>query len=87
MADSKKPRKYWKPLLAAQKGICPLCLLSIPPDPGSVHVDHKVPQSKGGTNDTYNLQAVHTRCNLLKWNRSDDEAREHIAAMLASGEY
>ena len=59
----------------------------MPFDSESVHVDHKVPKSKGGGDDLSNLQAVHVRCNLIKGDRSDGWARERIVELVASGEY
>lgn len=35
----------------------------------SLHVDHIVPLSRGGTNDTDNLQALCAKCNLIKGNK------------------
>ena len=82
-----KPRRFWEQLWIEQQGVCPLCLRAMPFDSDSVDVDHKVPKSKGGGEEMSNLQAVHTRCNLIKKARSDAEARERIATMIASGEY
>ena len=85
--EGSKLRKFRKQLWHDQNGICQLCFRPVPLDPGSVEVDHKVPKSKGGDNGISNLQVVHPRCNRIKWNRSDEEARERIAAMLAADEY
>lgn len=33
------------------------------------NIDHKIPTSKGGTDDFDNLQVTHTKCNRKKSNR------------------
>lgn len=38
------------------------------PDPFSLSIDHIVPLSRGGTNNEYNLQPSHLRCNFKKRN-------------------
>ena len=87
MADSHKLRKFWKQLWTEQAGICLLCSRDLPFESRSVHVDHVVPASKGGSDDITNLQAVHSRCNQLKSDRCDRDARVRIAAWLAAGAY
>lgn len=39
------------------------------PDPLSRSIDHIVPLSSGGTDETSNLQLAHLRCNILRGNR------------------
>ena len=87
MADSSKPHRYWKHLWDEQNGTCPLCFHHVPRVSDEVHVDHIHPRSKGGSDTLFNLQAVHAECNQLKHDFSDDEARERIAEMIASGDY
>lgn len=40
---------------------------------GRFHVDHKVPVSRGGTNDSENLQYTCPRCNMLKGAMTHEE--------------
>ena len=87
MADCKKLRKFWKQLWAEQDGRCPLCVRAVPFKSDKVHVDHIIPRSENGTDDIANLQVVHARCNLIKLDSSDGNARKRIAEMITSGEY
>ena len=76
--DSVKPRKYWTQLWEIQEGVCALCDRLMPYESESVHVDHIVPKSKGGGDSLSNLQAVHARCNLVKCDHDNDEARQRL---------
>jgi 5-methylcytosine-specific restriction endonuclease McrA len=40
---------------------------------GRIHIDHVIPQSRGGTNDLENLVCACHACNLFKSNRTPDE--------------
>lgn len=65
-------RERWRliRLLVEREGkVCALCsrLLS------TVHLDHIVPLSRGGTNDTSNLRLLCPRCNISKGARMDSE--------------
>ena len=60
--------------------MCPLCDDPMPYEASVIHVDHIIPKSKGGDDSIPNLQAVHARCNLVKHNRSNDEARLRLLA-------
>ncbi len=53
-------------IVARDKGICQLC-----GDPVGVdlHIDHRVPVSRGGGNEPGNLQVAHAACNLRKGNQ------------------
>lgn len=57
-------------LRARQKGVCPLCDQRLS---GPVNRDHLTPVSRGGTDHTMNLAAVHVRCNTLKGQMTMDE--------------
>lgn len=61
-------RRYLPELIDAQGGACGICggPLPHPPSGDTVHVDHIVPVSRGGTNDLNNLQSTHATCNLRK---------------------
>lgn len=50
-------------LMALQKGKCACCYLSLDND---FHIDHIIPVKMGGTNHDYNLQLLHSSCNLKK---------------------
>ena len=73
--DSAKTRRYWKVLWEEQDGICALCDQPMPFVSASVHVDHIIPRSRNGSDERYNLQATHPRCNIVKCNRSNEDAR------------
>lgn len=56
-------------LYEEQGGICALC-----PDPldlNRMHVDHRIPFSRGGGNERGNLQLAHPSCNQQKGNDVD----------------
>lgn len=42
-------------------------------EPATASIDHKIPVSKGGTDEASNLQWVDKRVNRMKGNMSDDE--------------
>lgn len=48
--------------------VCGLCGGGVEPD--DVHIDHKKPVSRGGTNHPDNLQVTHSKCNLRKGART-----------------
>jgi len=50
---------------------CYLCLKPI--CFGDDHLDHKIPLSRGGNNEKYNLGVTHKHCNLCKRTRTPDE--------------
>ena len=65
--ERKAVRRHWRSLFDEQDGICPLCDQPMDADrPETIHVDHVVAVSKGGSNERSNLQAVHASCNLEK---------------------
>lgn len=45
---------------------CGICGQSIAAD-DELHIDHRVPVARGGSNDEANLQPAHGRCNRRKW--------------------
>ena len=63
-------RKHWRALFDAQEGLCGICSDVMDLNNfRTLHVDHKQPLSRGGTDDIENLQLTHARCNLTKGNR------------------
>ena len=67
-------------LLAEQNGLCYLCnkpLYSSFKDP--IHVEHKIPVSRGGSNDISNIGLAHAGCNYEKGTLTDIEYFERAA--------
>ena len=50
---------------------CYLCIKPI--EFGDDHLEHKIPLSRGGTNEQANLGVAHSHCNCKKWNRTEEE--------------
>lgn len=50
----------------AQNSRCPTCGDALVLDGDSIHVDHKVPRDRGGSNDEANLQVLCGQCNVMK---------------------
>jgi len=67
-----------------QRWICPSCKKEIPTlMQRAHHVDHVVPWSLGGGNESANLQILHASCNLSKGNRCDpDELIRYLQGRL-----
>ena len=64
-------------LFAQQEGLCAGCRGDFPFK--LVEVDHKVPQSRGGTDHLENLQLLCSSCNRIK----GDRPQEYLMAWLA----
>lgn len=70
--DSRRlyPAQWKRPLFKRQDGKCAMCNQTMAKDrlddPGYVHMDHKIPHSKGGRTDADNAQLVHSACNREK---------------------
>ncbi|NKU01807.1 hypothetical protein GS918_28205 [Rhodococcus hoagii] len=67
------PRRHVHGLAADGTGLGRLCHLrrdrghgGEEPDPFRASIDHKLPRSRGGTNDPQNLQLTHLWCNQVK---------------------
>jgi 5-methylcytosine-specific restriction endonuclease McrA len=59
-------------IVERQDGKCPACGRDLPSlNERAHHVDHVVPWSLGGGNETANIQILHVHCNLSKGNRCD----------------
>lgn len=52
---------------------CYLCGSDI--DDGDYHMDHVIPLSRGGSHSMENIKVTHARCNLIKHNKTVEEAR------------
>lgn len=78
--------KVRKELQAKGQDDCGICKKPLKGTPrGSVHIDHKKPLSKGGTDDVGNLHLVHGRCNDIKGDGSNsipvNQSNEIISAL------
>lgn len=72
MANNRKFSEYEKKTIYAKaNGKCALC--GEPVKFKKMTVDHKIPLSKGGTNDISNLQLAHLICNRTKADLVSDE--------------
>lgn len=74
--DAKKmPRirlsKTVRSSVICKTNICEIC--GRPITEGDFSIDHKLPISRGGSNDIDNLRPVHDACNQLKGNMTDEE--------------
>lgn len=66
-------------LFSLQQGKCAGCKCNLPK---SYHVDHVVPQSKGGSNDPLNLQLLCPPCNIRKHVKSQTEFMQMLGYLL-----
>lgn len=79
-------------VLRASRGRCQMCGKSVLEDDVKLQVDHKIPQTWGGTNDIDNLWALCTECNHGKKNlfaSQDDGVKEllhHASVHVRIGE-
>lgn len=72
MANNRKFSEYEKKTVYAKSnGKCAIC--GKPVKFKKMTVDHKIPLSKGGTNDISNLQLAHLICNRAKTDLVSDE--------------
>ena len=55
------PTTKYKRLAKMQKGLCPICLHTLYGDE-ELHIHHKIPKSKGGSESLSNLQLLHGVC-------------------------
>jgi hypothetical protein len=73
-------RKHWliiKNIWDEQEGLCKYSKEKLIPG-FNASLDHKIPTSKGGTDDKENLQWITKEWNTLKWNRTEEEMIVHI---------
>ena len=72
-------RRHLPDKLEEQQGRCTICGGDIPQGKGANHIDHKIPRSRGGSDDAGNIQAVCARCNRLKGVRTLNELQQQMA--------
>ena len=63
----------WWEILARDQWTCCSCGRSVKKHGITLHVDHIIPRSKGGTDAQGNLQSLCMKCNLGKSNRDDTD--------------
>lgn len=63
----------WWDILARDNWTCCSCRRSVKEHGVTLHVDHIVPRSKGGTDDRKNLQTLCLKCNIGKSNRDSTD--------------
>lgn len=68
----------WWEILSRDNWTCCSCGRSVREHGIVLHVDHKVPRSKGGTDDRNNLQALCMKCNIGKSNRDSTDLTRKI---------
>ncbi|MBD2109710.1 HNH endonuclease [Nodosilinea sp. FACHB-13] len=66
----------WWEILARDKWTCCSCGRSAKEHGTTLHVDHIVPRSKGGTDNKENLQALCWKCNIGKSNKDMTDLRD-----------
>ncbi len=66
-------------LAAAQGWICTWCCQPLPGDLGWTNIDHVIPASQGGPHDRWNLDVLHSRCNIAKRDKITPRALELAA--------
>jgi 5-methylcytosine-specific restriction endonuclease McrA len=69
-ATGKHTREHVRAIYAKQGERCFYCNTSLH---GNYHLDHRIPISRGGTNDPANLVCACAKCNLRKHNKTDAE--------------
>ncbi|WP_444942725.1 HNH endonuclease [Microbulbifer sp. ZKSA006] len=67
-------RRLRKPVIARDKGLCQICLLTGVATIGT-HVDHITPKSQGGTDELSNLQLLCKPCHQRKTAQEGGGAR------------
>ena len=55
---------------------CYLCLKKV--KFGEDNLEHKIPLSRGGTNDKANLDVAHRLCNLKKHSKTEEEYKKEL---------
>ncbi|MCU0544066.1 MAG: HNH endonuclease [Oscillatoriaceae cyanobacterium Prado104] len=68
----------WWEILARDNWTCCSCKRSAQKHGVVLHVDHKIPRSKGGTNDKSNLQTLCMKCNIGKSNKDSTDLQNRI---------
>jgi HNH endonuclease len=66
-------------LATAQGWICTWCCQPLPADLDWTNIDHVIPASRGGPHDRWNLDVLHSRCNIAKRDKITPRALELAA--------
>ncbi len=69
----------WTALVEAYRNVC-----AYDGAPGPLHVDHRLPLARGGTNAIENILPACARCNLRKHLMTEEEFRTRIATERAA---
>ena len=86
MAQNKIFSDYEKKTIYAKaNGKCAIC--GKPIKFKEMTVDHKIPLSKGGTNDLSNLQLAHLMCNRAKSDLMNDEFMKLVNRIAFHGNF
>jgi len=71
----------WRELLVAWHGLCAYCSVG-----GKMTVDHRVPLSRGGTNDISNVLPACMACNTAKHTKTESEFHAWTALSARPGQ-
>lgn len=71
------PRVFKEEVFRRSGGICEIC--GKPLSKYNYTIDHIIPLSRGGTNESSNLRVAHVECNKLKGNFLDKELYKNVA--------
>lgn len=72
--QARRRARLSRQLAARQNWSCPWCSGSLPLDLADTHQDHVWPLARGGPDEDWNLQLLHSRCNHVKGDRLTAEA-------------
>lgn len=75
----------WWEILARDNWTCCSCGHSVKEHGITLHVDHILPRSKGGTDNRENLQALCMKCNIGKSNRDSTDLTRKLKSVLTEG--
>lgn len=76
MAKDRIPLNLRRSVVARDGNHCVYCDEDL--TSGEIHIDHVIPESKGGTTTYANLQVTCRRCNLAKGVLTEDEFTDRL---------